>query len=305
MTDNKLIIGQGNAKLSLSIGTFSIPAGHTCPFAKECLSKADRVTGKLIDGEHCRFRCFSASQENYLPLVRKARWHNFDILKKASTIERMGQVIQESIPFGIAFMRVHVSGDFFSEKYFLAWLNVAMNNPLVTFYGYTKALPFIVKYRKLMPKNFRFVASRGGTCDSLIGKYHLRSAEVVFSPEEAAVKNLEIDHEDNLAILSKKSFALLLHGTQPEGSKAGKAVYALRTRGIGGYGDSKISRNRTAVRPALQVFVTLKDREIYLPQVADTLPATLPQFLLVENGEFYPSWGMGAKNFLTNSEKWV
>ncbi len=217
-----LKFGFGNAKLSTAIATFSLPAGHSCPFALECLSKADKVTGKIIDGAHCKFRCFAASQECAYPNVRTQRWNNFEALK-GLTVEKMTALIQSSLPQGYAYVRVHVSGDFFNEKYFVAWVNIAMNNPLTTFYGYTKCLPFLVKYAKVIPRNFRFTASRGGKCDQLIAKHKLRSAEVVFSVKEAAKKGLEIDHDDTHAITGEKSFALLIHGTQPAGTEASKA----------------------------------------------------------------------------------
>jgi len=265
--NEKLSFGLGNAKLSKAIATFSLPAGHTCPFARECLSKANRLTGRIVDGKHCRFRCFAASQESTYPNVRRGRWQNFDILRKANTIERMAQIIQKSLPWGLTMVRIHVSGDFFSEKYFLAWLNVAYNNPLVTFYGYTKATPLLVKYRKVLPNNFRFTASRGGTCDNLIGKYHLKSAEVVFSTEEARRKGLEIDHDDGLAIYGKHSFGLLLHGTQMPNSEASRALSALRAQGIGGYSETSQWNKKLQVHKPLKIYVTLPMKNAKSPHV--------------------------------------
>lgn len=253
-----LKFGIGNAKLNTTIGTFSLPAGHTCPFAKECLSSSDRFTGKLTDGKHCKFRCFAAMGEARATNVRKARWNNFDALKEADSVVNMGKLIQEFIPSAIEKVRVHVSGDFFSEKYFLAWLNVAKNQYKRLFYGYTKATPFLVEYRKYLPKNFRFTASRGGTLDSLISIHRLRCAEVVFSVEEAKEKGLEIDHDDSHAISGKKSFALLLHGGQPAGTEASKAWEKIRSSGIGGYSKKNKVRNNMAVKEAqFKVFVNI------------------------------------------------
>ena len=237
--NHNLKFGIGNAKLAPSIATFSLPAGHTCPFAKECLSKANIFTGKIIDGKHCQFRCFAASQECTYSSVRKQRWYNFNILKSAKTVEKMGNVIQSSIPKGMKTVRVHVSGDYYNETYFLAWLNVALNNPTILFYGYTKALPHLVKYKKYIPNNFRLTASKGGTHDHLIKKHNLKYAEVVFSVEEAQDKGLSIDHDDGLAMYSDKSFALLLHGTQPKDSEASKAWQKILKDGVGGYGEGK------------------------------------------------------------------
>ena len=241
----KLFFGAGNAKLSEFIGTFSLPSGWTCPSANECLCKANRSTGLLTDGPETKFRCFAASQEALFANVRTARWNNFELLKAAKTVQGMADLIHNSLPLGIAKVRVHVSGDFFNETYFKAWLNVAAANPALIFYGYTKQLQYLVKFREVMPKNFRFVASKGGMQDKLIAKYKLVSAEVVFSTEEARRKGLEIDHDDSHAIAATKSFALLLHGTQPAGSVAGEAWTVIK-RLIGGYNAKKKNMLRTA-----------------------------------------------------------
>jgi hypothetical protein len=247
----KLFFGLGNAKLSTLIATFSLPAGWTCPCANECLSKADRYTGKITDGPNINFRCYAATNECRATTVRNARWRNFELLKTAKTVQGMADLIQQSLPWGITFVRVHPSGDFFNETYFKAWLNVALNNPELIVYGYTKTLNWIVKYKSVMPSNFRLTASKGGKLDALIQQHNLVSAEVVFSTEEARLKGLEIDHDDSHAIKNDKSYGLLLHGTQPVNSVAGEAWKVIKKL-IGGY-----SRNgnikRSTAQPAKPV----------------------------------------------------
>jgi len=240
----KLYFGFGNAKLAGSIATFALPAGHACPFAKDCFSKSDRYTGRITDGPECRFRCYSATNEARATTVRNARWKNFEMLQAAKTVQGMADLIQKSLPFGIQYVRLHVAGDFFNETYFKAWLNVALNNPAVIFYAYTKSLSYWVKHRKAIPANFRLVASKGGKQDALIEKYKLVYAEVVFSTEEARRKGLEIDHDDSHAIKADKPFALLLHSTQIKGTPAAEA-WKVIMRTIGGYNRSK-NPNRVA-----------------------------------------------------------
>lgn len=217
----------GNAKLADYITNFSLPAGHSCPFAKDCQSKACIKTGKIVDGPHCVFRCYAASMEIVYPNVRRHRWENFDLLKASND---KGKLIADSLPDSII-TRLHVSGDFFSQEYFDAWLEVARLYPNVRFYGYTKALPFWVKRMKKMPSNLSLVASRGGTHDFLIDEYKLPNCRVVFSAAEAEQLGLEIDHNDSHAISYSKPFALLIHGTQPKGTPASKAWYALERKG--------------------------------------------------------------------------
>jgi hypothetical protein len=118
------------------------------------------------------------------------------------------------------FYRVHVSGDFFSQDYFDAWMDVARRNPSRRFYAYTKSLPFWVKRVQTIPKNFALTASIGGKFDALIVQHNLKHCRVVYSQGEARRLNLPIDFDDSLAQTKRGNFALLLHGTQPAKSAA-------------------------------------------------------------------------------------
>src|SRR4051794_24236856 len=79
-----LTFGQGNSKLDRHIDTFSLPAGWSCPSAAKCLARTDPTTGRVKDGPATEIRCFSASDEQIRPSVRRARWHNFNLLRQLS-----------------------------------------------------------------------------------------------------------------------------------------------------------------------------------------------------------------------------
>lgn len=229
-----LKFSKNNAKLGDSIWTFSLPAGHSCPFAFHCLSKANPLTGKIQDGPQTQFRCFAASQEALFTATRAARWHNFNLLKMAKTVAEISKLIQDSLPKNATIVRIHVAGDFYSQNYLDGWIDVAKRNPNVIFYAYTKSLPFWIKRQAEIPANFKLTASKGGKADKLIGEKKLKFAEVVYSEKEAKQKKLAVDHDDTHAYNGDKSFALLLHGTQPAGTIAAKAMSAMRTMGING-----------------------------------------------------------------------
>jgi len=235
----KLKFGKGNAKLSKKIYTFSLPAGHACPFAFECKASADRETGKITDGEHQTFRCFAASAEALYGNVRKSRWHNYDILKSLKTKAEMVSAIEGSLPSKATIVRVHVSGDFFNQNYFDAWMEVASRNPDKKFYAYTKSLVYWIKRLDSVPSNFELTSSKGGKKDELITQNSLKYVQVVHGVDEAAALGMEIDHDDTHAYEGKSSFALLLHGTQAKGSAAAKSLSNLRKAGIGGYSSKK------------------------------------------------------------------
>ncbi len=246
----KLHFGRGNAKLDKlekkfgrKVFTFSLLSGHTCPYAKDCYSKAvkgDNGKTKIVDGPHTKFRCFSASQEALFPAVYTSRAENGEIVKVAACdVGKASQMISDSLPKGAGIVRIHVGGDFQTKSYFVAWLNAAANNPNVLFYAYTKSLPFWVwaKSEGIIPDNFILTASYGGYRDELIEQHSLRYAKVVFSRSEARNLGLPIDSDDSHAADPKKaneSFALLLHGVQPKGSDASDALKKLK--GDGSYG---------------------------------------------------------------------
>ncbi len=253
----KLNFAKPNEKLKLltpivggPVWSFSLLSGIHCPYAKECKSMVvESLDGKLHiqDGPDTQWRCFSASQEVLFPSVYKSRKHNADTILPLAAVNpaAAADLICENLPKKYAAIRIHVGGDFSTLNYFRAWSIVAARIPDKYFYAYTKSLPFWVKDLASIPKNFILTASYGGHKDSLIAKHNLRYAKVVLSVAEAEQLGLEIDHNDYHALnplTQDKSFALLIHGPQPKGSKAGKSVRNLK--GLGSYG--KKSRENAA-----------------------------------------------------------
>ena len=234
---DKLKFGDPNAKLKkmikkvgLVLKTFTLPAGHTCPAAKDCFSRADRVTGKVTDGPDTVFRCFMASAEARSPSLRELVWHNLGLVKDALVdgVDACADLICESLPKKFDIMRVHVGGDYFNVKYLQAWIEVAKRNPDKVFYSYSKSLHLFKQFA--LPENLVLTASRGGKHDDLIDLHGWKEALVVYSEEEAAERGLEIDHDDTHAAFGEDNFALLIHGTQPAGSMASQALQAIKRK---------------------------------------------------------------------------
>ena len=226
-TSNAKLEGQGYA-------AFNLPAGYSCPCARDCKTFANPKTGKITDRPQQKFRCLAASLE-WFPGIRNNIWHNFNTLKAARTAAQMYEILARSLPYGWRGFRWHAGGDFFSYAYFRAFLKLAEANNDKLFYAYTKSLGFWVRadHHGLIPENVVLTASRGGEEDHLIDKYSLREAIVVNHPEEAKALGLELDHDDSLARdPSVKVFALLIHGTQVSGSTASDALKRLRKEGI-------------------------------------------------------------------------
>lgn len=231
-----LSFGFGNAKLPKTIATFSLPAGHTCPGALECLARADRVSGRIQDGKGQRYRCSAVSSESRSPELRAAVWRNLQLLEKARRkggAPAMRDLILASLPDRIEAVRIHVNGDFYSPTYRNAWILAAIDRPHLLFYAYTKSVHLFPRSVHL-PGNLRVTFSLGGKYDALIGDRP--RARVVFHPSET---KLPIDHTDQHARENDHNFALLLHGTQPAGSEAARAKRLLQAEGFNGYSNKR------------------------------------------------------------------
>ena len=224
-------------RLGVEVYSFDMLSGVTCPGAKDCKSSAlVQADGsrRIVDGKHTVFRCFSASQEAQYDNVFDFREANTQgaLDLAASSPMKCASALVAALPDNAAVIRMHVAGDFKILNYFDAWLEVCNRRPDLRFYAYTKMLPFWVKRRDVLPPNLALTASRGGRWDSLIDEHGFRESVVVYSESQADDLGLDIDHDDHHAYsLTGGSFALLIHGSQPKGSEAGKAVRALAGKG--------------------------------------------------------------------------
>ena len=85
-----------------------------------------------------------------------------------------------------AWIRIHDSGDFFSDAYLQAWLDICRARPDTNFYAYTKE---VSRFRTLVepdpPPNFLWVYSYGGTQDAALNPAVDRVADVF--PDESAI----------------------------------------------------------------------------------------------------------------------
>jgi hypothetical protein len=174
---------------------WNLPTGHTCPFALECLVKVNRETGKFENKSNA-YRCYAANPERF-PAVREHRWANFEWVKNGN---------KPIIPKGCKAIRIHASGDFFSQAYFDMWIEIARENPNVEMWAYTKSLNYWVRRISSIPPNLVLTASMGGRHDQLIAEYGLKHAIVVKSKAEAL---LPIDYNDDYARIPNQSFYLL------------------------------------------------------------------------------------------------
>ena len=243
---NLLKFSIGNAKLKKDTLIFDLPAGKVCPGALNCHSwvNVDKDGKRSIkDGKFTEFRCYAASQEVLYTALYNKRQYNLNLILEAlkedkdkntlfSTVSLILRSIEKYETKNIKKIRIHSSGDFFNMAYLDAWLAVAKVKHHLKFYFYSKSLNLFLN--KPLPKNVYLTASYGGLYDHLIKDNFKRYAVVVYSKSEAYTLGLlhngqgyKIDKDDSSCFINKP-FALLLHGSQPKGSTASKALQAIK-----------------------------------------------------------------------------
>jgi hypothetical protein len=176
---------------------WNLPTGWTCPGASGCLVRVDKETGKA-DNRSTEYRCYSASAERF-PGVRESRWDHFNTVN--------GGEIPE-LPEKAGAVRVHASGDFFSQAYFDKWLAYCARHPEVDFWAYTKSIPYWIKRVFEIPRNFVLTASIGGKFDTMALDAGLRTATVI-QPDDVRAGSGLVDTNDDLARKPGPSFYLL------------------------------------------------------------------------------------------------
>ena len=128
---------------------FSLPVKKTCIGAKECL----------------KF-CY-ATKNMYVvhkKTIDKAHARNFDFSKQWNFVQ---DISDEIIKRKIKIVRIHDSGDFYSQKYLDKWVSIALVNPKTRFYAYTKSLNLDFTEFTRLP-NTKIIQSFGGKHDSII-----------------------------------------------------------------------------------------------------------------------------------------
>ena len=109
----------GNKKLSSCIAVFDLP------------------TSVCLNNKLCRDKCYAKKAERIYPNVRK--WRNDNL--KYSKLDSFPEIISRQITSSkVKIVRIHSSGDFYSDEYVRKWAEIAKNNHDVIFYCYTKCL---------------------------------------------------------------------------------------------------------------------------------------------------------------------
>ena len=115
-------VSMANGKLHESILIFNLPSVTTCPNCKDCAKT-----------------CYARKFEKLYPNVRPCRERNYTAAKGPDFVAIMTALIRRAELLGVSAVRVHESGDFFSQEYADMWEDIADRFPTLRFFAYTKS----------------------------------------------------------------------------------------------------------------------------------------------------------------------
>lgn len=111
-------IASGNKKLAKNVKIFNLPAGKSCPNSAQCYKN-----------------CYAKKAEYLYPSARDARARNFRLAKENTNLLK-GHILRELKDGDV--VRIHESGDMFSQEYLDMWADIVKARPNILFYTYTK-----------------------------------------------------------------------------------------------------------------------------------------------------------------------
>jgi hypothetical protein len=187
----------GNSKLNKTSASkgyrvvgFGLPAVDTCPGASAC---------KGI--------CFATQGTYRFRAVRAVRADNLAASQGSSFVTDMVAAIRRRRSRNV--VRVHDSGDFYSQEYMDSWFAIARALPGKRFYAYTKSLHLDFTGK---PDNFMIIQSLGGKYDHLVDL--TRSHARIFATHDARIAAGYVDgnETDIPAIEGVHKIGLVYHG---------------------------------------------------------------------------------------------
>ena len=191
---------KGNEKLQkLNTISFNLPAFksadgfHVCPKAGGCASL-----------------CYARQGRYLMPNVAASREFNLAAVRGDLSLF-ITQASEDLTRITNKIVRVHDSGDFFSQEYLDAWFTIARRQPKKRFYAYTKSL-HLDWSRK--PKNFQLVQSIGGVLDAQVNTRLSHSRIFATEKDRRLAGYVNGNANDGPAIRGERKIGLVYHGNK-------------------------------------------------------------------------------------------
>jgi len=206
-----------------NIASFNLPAGGY---------KLDGFWEKICIGAGaCLALCYAMQGSYKWASTQIPRVVNHQLLERlqgryrvAGMIHALDRMVKRLGPsYGL--VRLHDSGDFYSQMYIDAWMEVIRLNPTIWFYCYTKSHHLLPDD---LPANFAVTKSFGGVHDALIDPDNDPHARIFATVKELLAAGY-IDANDEIegeiaTILGRRKIGLPWHGVKKPTPAQLKAV---------------------------------------------------------------------------------
>jgi len=126
---------KGNSKLGPEVGIFNLPPIKTCTPSDWCLH----------GGKDGKPMCYALRGKHPLPNVVAANKRKLKESKRKDFVQR---VVKE-IKGRFSYVRIHASGDFYSDEYVQKWIDIAKQGPDILFIAFTKRRDLTESIREL------------------------------------------------------------------------------------------------------------------------------------------------------------
>lgn len=197
------------SKGNLVVYNFGIPAFKsksglmTCPNAKNCAVGCYARSGTYG---------FSQVAKAYENKLKATLTDNFiDVMSAEITLLKVKNTNK------ILYVRIHDSGDFYSQEYLMKWVTIMLKHPDVQFYAYSKQISMLKKFKAigLIPDNFTTIYSFGGKEDHLIDTNKDRHAKVFETARKIERGYINATNNDLYAISpASNKVGLAYHGVK-------------------------------------------------------------------------------------------
>jgi len=198
---------------------FGIPAGFAANGFNTCPSKGLCARGCYANQGFYVMKGAKKRLEDSLAAIKKTFYFIKETNKALKLIEKeLAFFIKNLSSQKEVAIRIHDSGDFYSEEYILAWFTIIALNLRIQFYAYTKRVEIFKPLAKhfAIPENFKIIYSYGGKFDALINPDVDRHACVFEKGTDIEAQGYADASDDNsVAFLSKNNrIGLRYHGNQ-------------------------------------------------------------------------------------------
>lgn len=167
----------------------------------------------------CATLCYARQGYYVMPAVAATREFNLSKVR-GSMVDFITDALSDLKSIKQTSIRLHDSGDFFSQEYLASWCLIAAAFPKKKFYAYTKSLHLDFS---AAPKNLTIIQSAGGVLDKAIDVTRSHSRIFASHADRKAAGYIDGNVNDKPAINGALKIGLVYHGSK--NLKAGQIAW--------------------------------------------------------------------------------